>query len=102
MRKFPLVVAAIITAAVSVAQLHSKNMRFRFQGADGGAMVQLAQMPDVQRELKVTKSQSAKLADIEKRMESAIADKLTLKTTLAGIRNLIMETGNNSAAELPK
>jgi hypothetical protein len=95
----------LTAAAFSVAQGHG-GMHFRFQGSDGGTMVQLAQRPDVQKELGATPDETTKLADLETRMETAVGAGMTDLTKGDNpdpntIRNGIQAIGDKFALELP-
>jgi hypothetical protein len=90
----------LIIAAMAPAQRQAKTVRYRFGGADGGGMFQLALRPDVQNELKITQVQHRELAAVDKKMQSKVADILTAKHP-TNIGTAIAATGESFAAQLP-
>ena len=92
--------AAIAAAAIAVAQGHTSG-HFRFQGSDGGSLVQLAQRDDVQKELKVNGAQKTKLADLENKLEAAVQTDMQHMSSVDNMRNTVMNTGNDYAKKLP-
>ena len=101
MNKFLVIFAVSLAAALSFGQGHTKG-HFQFQGSDGGSLVQLAQRPEVQKELKVTASQKAKLTDLENRLEDAVMSDFKKDLPTDKMRTTVMNTGNGFADELPK
>ena len=105
MKRVLILITSLALAALSVAQGHG-GQHFRFAGSDGGTLVQLAQRPDVQKELAVTDAEKSKLADLETRMEDAVSkDFETLMSSNEQdpnkMRTTISSTGDMFANELP-
>jgi hypothetical protein len=106
MRKLFVPIAVLLSAAVCHAQGHGNSMHFRFAGADGGSMVQLALRPDVMKELAITSDENTKLLDLEKRMQDAVTANLDSfsksgETDPNKMRDAIGATGDKFAMELP-
>ncbi|MEA2552697.1 MAG: hypothetical protein QOJ65_873 [Fimbriimonadaceae bacterium] len=107
MKKIAVFLVPLVLASLAIAQGHGGPRKFRFAGADGGSMVQLALRPDVQKEIAATDEEKAKLADLEERMQAQVqADFEAMAKANESdpnkMRGKIGATGDTFAEELPK
>jgi hypothetical protein len=88
-------------AMAAMAQDHGTARKFRFQGSDGGSMVQMSLRSDVASELLLTEIQKVKLEQLEAGMQAAVSKAmLGAGDDPSSMRELIGGVGDKFAENL--